>query len=312
MYLRNAYDGGVQIIASKAGSVMTDFTMINAGKLTKPATVLIEKISDAVGGVFKPYQIVRVAKAEAEADQIRAESNIQISDIQRRAMRRFLVEEGKKQSNIEDITEKALPLLSEESNPQDIEDDWITNFFDKSRIVSDTEMQQLWAAVLAREANNPGMFSRKSVNLLSDMEKRDAELFTTLCGFAWMIRGVTPLVFRPEGEIYNRHGINFDSLSHLESLSLIRYAGFAGFLENELPKNLTVSYYGRLIELTFPREENNELMTGTVILTTAGRELAAVCGSKPIDGFFDFICERWKHQSLIPMYDSPPDITSGV
>ena len=30
------------------------------GDLTKSATVLIEKISDAVGGVFKPYQIVRV------------------------------------------------------------------------------------------------------------------------------------------------------------------------------------------------------------------------------------------------------------
>jgi hypothetical protein len=42
------------------------------GDLSKPATVLIEKISDAVGGIFKPYQIVRVAKAEAEANRIQA------------------------------------------------------------------------------------------------------------------------------------------------------------------------------------------------------------------------------------------------
>lgn len=42
------------------------------GDLTKPATVLIEKISEAVGGVFKPYQIVRVAKAEAEVGRIQA------------------------------------------------------------------------------------------------------------------------------------------------------------------------------------------------------------------------------------------------
>jgi hypothetical protein len=40
------------------------------GDLAKPATVLIEKISDAVGGVFKPFQIVRVARAEAEASLI--------------------------------------------------------------------------------------------------------------------------------------------------------------------------------------------------------------------------------------------------
>jgi len=60
------------------------------GDLTKPATVLIEKISEAVGGVFKPYQIVRVAKAEAEANRIQAESQIQVTDLHRRAMHRFL------------------------------------------------------------------------------------------------------------------------------------------------------------------------------------------------------------------------------
>ena len=45
-------------------------SLINLGELSKPATVLIEKISEAVGGTFKPYQIVRVAKAEAQADRI--------------------------------------------------------------------------------------------------------------------------------------------------------------------------------------------------------------------------------------------------
>lgn len=279
---------------------MTDLTLIKADELTKPATVLIKKISDAVGGIFKPYQIVRVAKAETEADRIHANSQIEITDIHRRAMHRFLEEEAQKQINIESITKHALPLLEEKSTPQDIADDWITNFFDKCRIVSESEMQQLWAKILAGEANAPGSFSRRTVNLLSDLEGRDAELFTTLGGFAWMIRDLNPLVFRLENEIYNRHGINFDSLSQLESLGLIRYAGFAGFMEAELPKKLTVSYYGRLIELTFPREDNNELMTGQVILTRAGRELAAVCGSKPIDGFFDFIYELWKGRSFIP------------
>jgi hypothetical protein len=59
---------------------MTNNSLFNLGDLTKPATVLIEKISDAVGGIFKPHQIVRVAKDEAAADQIRAESQIQISN----------------------------------------------------------------------------------------------------------------------------------------------------------------------------------------------------------------------------------------
>src|SRR5690242_18963958 len=104
-------------------------------------------------------QIIRVARAEAEADRIRAESQIEITDLHKRAMHRFLEEEAKWQSNIEGITSEALAHLKEDSEPQMVEDDWITNIFDKSRIVSDTQMQHLWAKVLAGEANVPGTFS---------------------------------------------------------------------------------------------------------------------------------------------------------
>ena len=285
---------------------MSDNPLIKLGDLTKPATVLIEKISEAVGGVFKPWQIVRVAKAEAVADQLRAESHIQISELQQRALRRFLVEEGKKQSNIEDITEKALPLLSEESKPQDIEDDWITNFFDKSRIISDSEMQQLWSRVLASEANAPGSFSRRTVNLISDLEKRDAELFAALCGFAWMIGSVTPLVFEAYDALYERHGLNFDQFRHLESLGLIQLEYLGAFTKLRMPKKITVSYFGRFVELTLPNERDNRLITGRVLLTQAGQELARVCGAKHVDGFFETIFKQWEDQSFMPNIVTPP------
>jgi len=69
-------------------------SLISLGDLSKPATILIEKISDAVGGIAKPWQTVRVAKAEAKADLIRAESRIEISEIERRALARIVREEG--------------------------------------------------------------------------------------------------------------------------------------------------------------------------------------------------------------------------
>ena len=54
---------------------------INIGDLTKPATVLIEKISDAIGTLYLPRHIKRMAAAEAEADKIRALAQIEISEI---------------------------------------------------------------------------------------------------------------------------------------------------------------------------------------------------------------------------------------
>ena len=197
--------------------------------------MLIEKISDAVGGLFKPYQIVRVAKAEAEAECIRAESEIQISDLQRRAFYRFLEEEAKKQKNIEEIARQALPQLDDKSKPEQLEDDWITNFFDKCRLISDSEMQSLWSRVLAGEANAPGSYTKRTVNFLSSLDKSDAQLFTSLCNFGWMIAGVSPLIYDVQAAIYNKWGINFNSLSHLDSIGLIQFDNIAGYRRVRLP-----------------------------------------------------------------------------
>ena len=153
-------------------------SLVNLGNLSKPADTLIKKVSAAVGVIFKPYQIRRIAKAEVEASLIRAEGEIQITDLHRRAMHRFIKEEAKKQDNIETITSQALPLLEDASDPDAIEDDWVTNFFDKCRIISDHEMQTLWAGVLSGEANAPGTYSKRTVNFLSDLDKSDAMLLT--------------------------------------------------------------------------------------------------------------------------------------
>ena len=159
--------------------------LINFGDMKKPADTLIKKISNAAGVIFEPRQIKRIAKAKAEAARIEAESKIEITDLHRRVLRRFIEEEARYQKNIEAVTTKALPGLNENADPNSIEDDWIVNFFDKSRIVSDNEMQGLWSRVLAGEANVPGSYSKRTVNFLSDLDKSEANLFANLCGFAW-------------------------------------------------------------------------------------------------------------------------------
>ena len=104
----------------------TTHSLVNLGDISKPADTLIKKVSKAVGGVFAPYQIKRIAKAEAEAAIIKAQTGIQITDLHRRAMHRFIEEEAQRQKNIEDITAKALPQLTEGAKPDAMEDDWVT------------------------------------------------------------------------------------------------------------------------------------------------------------------------------------------
>lgn len=269
-------------------------SLINLGNLSKPADTLIKKVSDAVGGLFAPYQVKRMAKAEAEAAMIKAQSKTEITDLHRRAVRRWIDEEAQRQKNMEDITAKALPQLDEKATPDSVEDDWLVNFFDKSRIVSDNEMQELWSRVLAGEANTPGTYSKRTVNFLSDLDKADAELFIKLCGFGWMLGDVVPLVFDVQAEIYNKHGINFNSLSHLESIGLIQLNNLSGFLRLGLPKTFSVLYYGKWLTLEMPKDTDNGLEIGKALLTKIGQELAPICGSKSVEGFRDYVMDKWK------------------
>ena len=225
--------------------------------LSKPADTLVKKVSAAIGGLFQPYQIKRIAKAEAEADLVRAQSGIHMTDLHRRAVHRWIEEEAQHQQNIEDITSKALTQLNNVANPDGMEDDWITNFFDKSRIVTDSEMQNLWSRVLAGEANAPGTYSKRTVNFLSNLDKEEASLFSRLCGFCWSIAGVNPLVFDTRSEIYNKSNINFDTLSHLESIGFIHFNGIGNFSLNGFPKRFLAIYFGMGLMLEMPKNENN-------------------------------------------------------
>ncbi len=285
--------------------MMAGFSLVNVSGMSEPAKLLIEKISSAIGRHFDPSQKVRMAEAQAQADRIlrvsEAGTDLEIAELRQRATDRFVNEEMTKQLNIESITQKALPHLADDASPDGMEDDWITNFFDKCRTASDDEMQQAWGRILAGEANNPGLFARKTINLMADLDKRDAELFTNLCRFTWVIGNqLQSLVFDTQHDIYNRYGINFGSLGDLETLGLIHFNVAGNFTLVHLPKTFRFYYCGRSAELTMPKESENEIRTGKVLLTRSGLEIASICRPSRVEGFFEYVYDRWAGESLVP------------
>lgn len=270
------------------------YTLINVGDFAKTAETLVNKISDAIGGVARPWQIVRVAEAEAKAEKIQAATQIEITELQRRAMMRFFAEESKRQNNIEGITAKALPDVSPEAKPEKVEDDWIANFFDRCRLISDEEMQTLWARILSGEANSPGRFSKRIVDLLGTLDKSDAMLFIQLCGFILDVGEPCPLVYDENHGIYIKNDINFDSLSHLESIGLIQFATIGGISRSGFGQKGNLPYFGTLLWIEFPQPDNNVMQIGRVRLTRSGQQLASIVVARPVEGFPDYLREQWK------------------
>lgn len=272
---------------------------LDIGKLSEPATVLIKKISNAVGILYEPKRIINNAKAEAEAKKIQALANIEINELERRALERFVHQEARKQENIEAITAEAIRSLPNDADVSKLDEDWIAHFFNHCDNTSDKEMQLLWGRILSEEAIKAGSFSKRTINLVATLNKKDAELFTKLCQFVWMAGEPVPLIFDFSNSIYADQGINFSTLNHLQTIGLISFNNLTGFIKPGLPKFFSIFYYGNQINFECPANENNQLRIGQSIFTEAGKELVPICGSQPNNEFISYSVDHWLRDGLI-------------
>jgi hypothetical protein len=273
--------------------------------LTKPIDTLIAKISDAIGGAFKPTQIRRVAAAEADAQKIKANAQIEINELEERARHRMIQEQVKQQSNMDSITAKAIGSLNDDARPENMEDDWIAYFFDKSRLTSDEEMQNLWAKILAGEANSPGTYSKRTINLLSSLDKSDALLFTQMCSFVWRFPGDPRLMILSDNDdIYASRGITFESVQHLDGLGLVRFQPLQYRVLFKKHGLFPTAYFNHNIVINIT-EGKDKIMAGNVMLSAVGKELLPICGSEPIPEFLDYVMERWTQAGYEPYSPFP-------
>ena len=211
------------------------------------------------------------------------------------------------QINIESILSKAVPMLKDAGRPKDIQQDWIMHFIDQSKLVSDDEMQSLWASILAGETNTPGRFSKRTINSLASLDKSDAELFLRFYSFNWNMGSIQPLVFDLDAPIYKTKGITYGELSHLETIGLIRFNNLQGFLRNQLKKRQTLEYHGELLALELPKETDNELQVGSVVLSNVGEQLASILHPESVDGFVKYVTEYYEKHGVKIADGSAPD-----
>lgn len=274
-------------------------SLINLGDISKPATVLIEKISNAVGILYEPRRIINRATAEAEAEKIKALASIELNAIQQRAIDRLVYQEARKQENIESITAQAAVSLGETANVEELEEDWIAHFFKNCDTVSDREMQSLWARLLSGEATKPGTFSKRTVDFVASMDKKDARLFTEFCQFCWFMGDVIPLIINTESEVFNKKGINFVSLKHLDAIGLISFESVTGYRRHGFGKYAQLFYFGTPVLIEFSKDKDNEIQTGKALLTQAGQELAQICGAQRNDEFYEYVIGEWYKKGLV-------------
>lgn len=282
---------------------MADFSLIKIdGELTKPATVLLEKVSAALGVIYEPTKIKRKARADVEAEKIKAIAKLEINDLEQRALSRFVKQEARKQKNIEEITTAAIKNLPNDAKVEGLEEDWIAHFFEQCENISDKEMQTVWTKLLTGEATKPGTFSKRTIDFISSIDKKDADLFTKFCKFVWEAKELCPFILDYKNPIYKKEGLAFQDLVHLDSIGLIKYDSIGNFGLNFDIANIEnpgiIFYYGRALQIEFSSAGIQTINVGSALLTKTGMELASICGSEPNQEFYEYCVEKIFEQNL--------------
>ena len=136
----------------------------------------------------------------------------------------------------------------------------------------------------ANETNGPGSFSKRAVNLVSDMDRSDAELFSTVCGFLVIIDGDPHiLVTDIRDDIYRKNGLHLKHLQHLEAIGLIRLGETGEFYGES--RDILIEHHGRTHIIR--RKKGKTMPLGWVSLTSVGKQLTTIANPKPVPGFFE-------------------------
>lgn len=161
----------------------------NLAGLSKPLTKLIEVIASGCNWIAQPYQIKRLANANAYA------SSIQSKEEFKQGLRNSLLEytqrsilsvrENRQVENLANIINYAEQELQaiDKINDTPVSPEWSSLFFDYAQNIYEEEAQIVWAKILAQETASPGKFFKRTLDILHNIEPFEAKWFVELCQF---------------------------------------------------------------------------------------------------------------------------------
>ena len=259
--------------------------------LEKPLSKLIDCLQKGCSWYFKPIQIKRIAKAEAEASRIRSVANFKNALTEAMA-ERITPDMGNARMtrqihNIASIYSMAAQGLQMIDNIDDtpIGNEWSAMFFDYAKDVDDEKIQIIWSKILAGGIAKSGSFFKRTLSVLKNIEPFEAEWFVEACS----------LVFC---EYLIDEKLSSDFIAYNKILSLMD-CGLLNPTKCELHLNKDV----RSIPFKtcfFKKEDNEPFGEGSLnslySLTDAGRQLYEITQVKTNMDYASRVKDRFSRQ----------------
>lgn len=291
-------------------------TEINLIKIDgKPLQKLIEVISNGIGTIYKPRAIKNKADAEAYRIKIieRAKSQAlaERKEIEAEALERMqtrlLHKEATRQLNIDNVSNIAAELLNDETSVSDepVNEDWTSRFFNIVEDISDEEMQMLWGKILADEVKQPKSYSLRTLEMLKNLSKEEAEIFTKFAQLK-MTSGDSNIIYNHDNGKFleSEFGITLSDRLLLIELGLIyseKKINFGFNLTDNYKQSIFLDYGQKRIVL-YTHSQTLKHGIQVLMFTKIGVELSRLIEPTFNLNYLEKICSSFKGPNVIIKY----------
>jgi hypothetical protein len=186
---------------------------------------------------------------------------------------RIVFQEVQKQQNIDTVIYIAYKELENEPPVPDepVDKDWAFRFFQYAANVCDSDIQKIWGKILADKVKHPKNCSLRTLEVLKNISKKEAELFTKISTL--VIQNGAHYFIPSEESLYEKYNITFNDFFNVKEYGLIEVVPMI-VLPFTIQKNKQNALHNRQIAGIFSTNENTiNMQLPQFPLTEAGRQL---------------------------------------
>ena len=188
---------------------------------------------------------------------------------------------------------------------------FIRNFVSSVEVVCDDDILRMFGKILAGEAEVLGRFSKRTMSILSDMDKTSAEAFELLCSVS--IGGAVGDEFVPLIPLVYGFGdkgswtplVDSDSLADLGCLGLVHYYPYMILTPKAGMRFSTGNRYQLVLNgqrYIITNDRGTDILCMEVALTAEGSQLSTICKAGCAAGFEDLVLDSLRERgcSIFP------------
>jgi hypothetical protein len=229
-----------------------------------------------------------------------AEASTELAALQQRSNNFVAYQNLLHQLNREAILESAAAELAAEQqvSSEPVNQDWVNRFSRYSEDISTEDVQTLWGKILAGEVKQPGSFSLRTLDVLSNLSRQEAESFTKICSYIIEGRGQTHTsLFVYKGGAPFTNTFIWERIGYANILLLME----CGLLQTDEKATYSIEFAvddtvnapfrvgSRVVLITGRNIRSGPLLFPVYNLTQAGNQLSAlIAPHTPIDYAADF------------------------